>query len=541
METRDQFYYGVSVNRAYESSITGLPDVEYVYAGNMRVPDSELPDYSDNTHRFMETRVSAMELYNYFGSEIGSTGDLESVINAEKVGYCACNGNKNHIPFTQFDSFKVDLVYCEVKTVDWIGVSSNPRSKRGFKTFTTDPDKAQSKLWGQNTIGFWWLKNTKFIYGIERLGFANRKKGLETYQNFSTNIYRSQERSCVENCIGENKKAQIADIKMQHALLKSLPAGKYIDLRYVRGALSALKAQNNAYTIDTLINLAFEQNIIIGDTEGFDGKNDGQFKPFMDIAGGLKSEVEGYLRIMAEANANIEAFSGINGQLTGQSANPEGLIGMQKLLVNASVNSLYYATEAIQNQCQQIGYLLANLIKMAIERGGETKKYIVNLIGSQKANIIDALEEIPLHDIGVKITVSQREEERAKFDQAMYVLKTQGVISAADEFMLQGIQNPKDKYALLAVKEKQFRKRQDEIRKEQAEQQQQLITQQGENQLAAVNAGVDGKIKVEYAKGDVQSKILTLANDLGLNAAQFQALIDKQLLAEKSRHAMQKV
>ena len=377
-ETKDQFYYGVSTNRCFKNSLTGLPDVEYVNPATVRCQESELPDYSDTPHRFTEKRVTAMELFNYFGDEIGRDGDLFNVINDQKNGYCACNnigkvGQKfNVIPFTQFDTFKVDLVFCEIKSVDWIGISQNKKSKRGFKSVTDDADNVSEKLWGQNTYTFWWLKNTKYVYNIDRLDFSNRKKGQEAYQTFVTNIYKSQHgKSCVENCIGENKKAQVASVKLQHALIKSKPAGSYIDLRFIRGALSALKAENSAYTIQTLVNLFFEENQMIGDTQGFDGKNDGQFKPFMDIAGGLKTEIGGYLQVMLDANKNIEAFSGINQALTGQAApNPDMLVGVQRLQLNASLNALYYATEAIQTQCQQIGYLFANYIQEAIEDGG---------------------------------------------------------------------------------------------------------------------------------------------------------------------------
>lgn len=57
---------------------------------------------------------------------------------------------------------------------------------------------------------------------------------------------------------------------------------------------------------------------MMGDTEGFEGKNDGQFKPVFDLPGGLKSEVGGYLNIIFAANENISRITGINQQLTGQ-------------------------------------------------------------------------------------------------------------------------------------------------------------------------------------------------------------------------------
>ncbi len=177
--------------------------------------------------------------------------------------------------------------------------------------------------------------------------------------------------------------------------------------------------------------LAIEQNIIIGDTEGFEGKNDGQMKPVQEIAGGLKSEVEGYLRIIAQANQNIGSYTGINEQLTGQSANPEGLVGMQKLMINSSLNALYYCNEAVTEQYQKMFNVWAWIIKNGVERGGAIKKGIVNIVGAKKASIIDRLDEAPLHSIGVKISITQREEERFKFSKELERLKYNGVITTA--------------------------------------------------------------------------------------------------------------
>jgi hypothetical protein len=40
METRDQFYYGISVNEVFESSVTGLPDLRYTFPNDLITPHS---------------------------------------------------------------------------------------------------------------------------------------------------------------------------------------------------------------------------------------------------------------------------------------------------------------------------------------------------------------------------------------------------------------------------------------------------------------------------------------------------------------------
>lgn len=528
----DQFKYGVSVQCAFKSAMTKLPDVKYVHPATVTTPQSLLPDFSDNPHRFIEDRVTVMDLFNLFGNEICNEETLAQIINGEKTGYCACNDIQVQNT-ANFNQFKVDLIYCEVKSIDYVGVAPiNKKSKFNYLVSDTSEDIATctDKIWGQNTYGFWWLKNTKHFYGIHRLDYSYRVEGQESYQNFSYSIYKSQKKSAVEMSIGENKKAQIADIKMQHEVIHSLPHGKYINLKFLRSALGSLtKEKGNTWTQNDLIDLAMEKNWFIGDTEGFDGKNDGQLKPFEDIAGGIKSELVGYMNVIADASNKISQFTGINEQLTGQSANPEGLIGMQKLLINSSINALYYVNEAVEHQEKSKFAIWGNIIKQAIEEGGKPKEAIINLIGNRKVALIDSIKDVPLHVIGVKVTVSQREQEKQDFRDELKRLKDLGVINTVDEYMLSGINNPKDKMALLAVKYKNFEKKQDQIRKEQAMQQQALVQQQGVNQQQAVAAKTDGDIKKVYAQGDVSSKILQLASQLGIQASQLQAVIDKTL------------
>lgn len=539
LEIRDQYKYAISCNRAFSSDMTGLPDAEYLYPGDIETPLSELPDFSDNPCRFINKRLTVLEMFNYFSREIGNKDELNILLNEKEFGYCPRN-NIGSIDEKSWATFKLNLVYCEIKSVDWVGVGIKEVSKMGVKFLTEDESQVKEKIWGQNTYCFWWLKNTKRIFGIERLGYAHRTDGEESYQNFSTNIYKSQEKSAVELAIGENKKAQIADIKLQHAIIKSVPAGKYIDIRYLRGALTSLKEEDANYSINDLINLAFEQNIIIGDTSGFEGKNDSQFLPVKEIPGGMKSEIEGYMRVIADCSLKISQYTGINEQLTGQGVNPEGLIGLQKLLINSSLNALNYCNEAMRSQYQRLLTIWGACIKQSVEAGGAAKKTISEMVGKKKTILIDGLEQIPLHRMGIVISLTQREEERAEFKNKLTSLVEKGIISTADEYQLKAIKNPKDAFGLLAVKEKQFLKRQQKDMEMNHARQQELLAQQGQNVVQAKSAETDGKIKLAYAKGDVESKIIQLSNDLGINAEQFKALVKTKLQRDRVQGQIEK-
>lgn len=547
LECKDQLRYGVSTNRAFQSSITGLPDIEYVWPGSVRTLKSVLPDYSDVTHMFIECpKITPIELFNIFGGEIGKEADLGELINNKATGYCACNKlDQKSIPRANWDTFKMDLIYCEVKSVDGLHIVTKNVGGRMMEFFTSSKEEiktASGKVVAQNTYCFWWLKNTKFFFGISKLDFSHRKKGLESFQSFSVNVHKSQEKSAVELAIPENKKAQVAYVKMMYAIIKALPAGRLIDLKGVNNIMTRIEDYDGVFTKEQLIRMILEENTILIDSSGFDSKIDGQLKPYIPVAGGLNfTEISGYMQVIVDANNRINQYMGTNDTLTGQSTNSEDLVGVQKLRLNQSLNSQNYVAIAIQSQYQKVFTNWATIIKQGIEEGGALKEAIINFIGAQKVSVIDGLTDLPLHTMGVKFTMESDQEEEQKYQENLYLLKQQGIIQVSDDYVLSVIQNPKDRFKYLAVKEKQFRRRAEKEQQEKLAAQQQMIQQQGKNMVDAKAAEAEGERQNIYAKADAQSKVVQLKEQLGLQKTQFQAMVQKSINSEKSKEQLDKL
>lgn len=540
----DHFKYGISAPRGYVSSMTGLPDVEYLHPSRVSTPFSELPDFSDNTHRIIDYSMTVLEMFNHFSNEICDEETLYEMINGKGVngqgtGYCSCgqNGSTTSLDRKSFNTFRVNLKYIEVKSVDWVGVKKGDNN-RNSATFTEDGTKCDNKIWGQNTYGFFWLINTRYCFGIHRLDFSHRTRGKEAFQNFSTHIYRSQPKSAVELSISENKMAQIAYIKLQHALIKSLPQGKYINLRYLRNAMSGLKNEGNKWTLQDVINMAFEHNVMIGDTEGFDGKNDGQLKPFEEIPGGLRAEVNGYWQTILNARQNIAIITGINQQLTGQS--PEELIGLQQLQINSGLNAINYCNIGIQNQFEGLYNNWAYYLQSAIEAGGKTKEAVINYIGETDTEILKSLDEAPLHELTCEIKFGENYAMMQAYMRQHDFLMSKNILTATDEYMLEATDNPKEKFRTLYLIEQRWKKEQEQIRAEQYANQQALMQQQGQNNLAVQQQKGNQAKEEIYAEGDVESKLLILGDKLGLGQQQMDGIIKKQLQKERNDAQKQK-
>lgn len=544
LETRDQYKYGVSVHRAFSDKNTDLPNIEYLHPGSLNTDSSFLPDYSDNIIRIITHRVTPMELFKYFPNEICSEADLEKIVNFNggagdwSNGYTI--GNRiSKVPQKDWETFKMNLLEIEVKSVDNAMVAKKPKSN--YKYFTNDDTKCNNKVWAQNTYTFFWLPNTKWFFGIDRLGFAYRSKGCEIYTGFSTNIYKSQEKSAVEHCISENKKAQMADIKLQYEIIMSKPPGTVIDLKYIRNAVDSLVDNMDKYSMKELIDKATESNIHIIDTEGFENKQQqGQFLPVRDLPGGLKDSILGYYKVRFEAERNISGYLSVNDQLTGQSATPEGLVGLQKLLLSASINGLYYITEAIQSQYQSLFNVWAYYIQQSIKKGGAAKKAIENIIGTRKVEILRGIDDIPVHQIGIVIKLSQREQERQENEIELQRLRQAGVLNAADIYEIRHTSNPKDAAWLIAVKENRWQKKQEQLKIAQMQSQEKIAETQGQNMMAQTQQVGQNQINVENTKAQNEAKLMALGQKLGLGDKQLDALIKRSLQNDRLSAQLQK-
>lgn len=537
MATRDQFKFGVSALNAYNSSITGLPDVDYIHPSRVECPDSELPDFSDNEYRVIDYEMTVEQMFNYFSNEICDEAYLEKIINGSGDGYCACNG-RGSVSSKNFNTMKVNLKQVQVKSIDWVGVKkANKKSK--FEEFTMNEKECSSKVWGQNTYTFYWLFNTNYYFRIEKVPYTYRQKGNEAYQNFPSIIYKSQEKSAVELSIASNKNAIIANIKMQHALIKSAPPGKYIDLRFLRNALKGLKQENSGITIDDLITMVFEHNHFLGDTEGFDGKNDGQMKPFMDIPGGLKNEVSGYLQlILAESEKISTLITGINKNLTGQSA--EELVGLQQMKINSGLTAIDYCNDAIKYSLEVLYNIWGSNIQTSIEAGGKTKEGVVDMIGDMDAELLDSLDEAPLHKLTLKVDIGQRMFQMKAVNDQIAILDSKGVLTAADKYLLDGISNPREKFQKLYFIEERYQKQQAEIRQEQMANMQAIEKQRSDTVLASTQMKGQQNVQGIAAKGKVDEQLMVLGAKLGLTAKQVEGLINRQLQKERNDGQTQK-
>lgn len=518
LETRDIFYYGVCVNRSFLSDTTGMPDMEaYIHPKDMYVPmHCKRRDKSDAEFMYSRKRYSISEFYNLFGEDIDGLEELEKITTtwARSGGESLPNFGTN-----DYWNHKFEVIYMESKSVDCMNIKSFVNSS-GEIIRKLDKMEVESKnhksRFAQNTYATYWVPGTDAIFKHHRIDYVERRKGNEYYTPFTFNIWDAQKKSAVELCISSVKMAQRAFIKMQHCIIKSKPPGTYINLSFLSSAFESLKSTDAPYTMQKLLALFFHNNIMIGDSSNL-SSNEANSAPFISIPGGVGRELEGYLTTINAAIQNIGRITGINEQLTGQSSTPEGLVGLQKLLINSSINAIHYASIAKRRQATKVYNHWAFLFGEVISQKGPGYRALIEIIGERKAELLDAVPEIAVHKMGLAVTLHQREEEKQRLKEIVDGYIKQGILSGAEALILERTANPKDQAALLTLIEKKKMKLR-AMAEEQAHQRQMQIEQakmQAQGQMMQMGGQID--IQKIQAKAEADAKLMQLAAQLGLN------------------------
>lgn len=549
LEIKDHFYFGVSANRSFKSDTTGLPDIERrIHPKDIVVSrGSVLPDFSDSPYIRQDIRGTVRDFYNAFGSDIGTVEDLYKIVN----GWAAAQ--KGSVPMQvpavdteEFWNWKFSYCYVEWKSIDGVNVATGiDMDGNVVKTilpldYESAEDIQLSRRFAENTYSCYWVPGTESIFRNERLSGFERKKGQEYFSPFSFNIWRSQDgKSSVELCISEVRMAQKAYIKLQHCIIKSKPQGVYLDLKFLRQAIEGLNGQGG-YDMISLMNLFFNHNIMIGDSTDIN-PNEANMMPFHIIPGGIGKEVEGYWNTIAMCAQTISRVTGINDQLTGQSANPEGLVGLQKLLVNASINSIHYVTIGIQTQYRALFNHWAYLFMDILKNGSDAEKNAIKeLITSRKADFIEDIDTVAVHQYGVQIEVGNHEELKAETNQYLALEVQRGNISSAEALLARRIKNPKDQLLVLLMLDSKTKERQDRQQQAVLAAQQNIAQMQAQVPIQQEQLRAEGKNSNIQAQAQADAYILQLSQQLGMSSEYVKNLYKNQQIEARKQGQIEK-
>jgi hypothetical protein len=553
IQKRDQIYFAINTSKSYFSRITDMPDYDYVFPGHVYSPDSELPDFSDQPFRYIKKYHNVEQILNAVGKE----NITEEVIVEIFENYWKAAGFSDWQYSKASNSRKqqgIPLVYMEFKSFDVMRIArKKTKSQRmhvervpfGYKSNSTksgDPDDIIENKWPQQTYYAYWVPGTEYILKSGKVEGLFRAKGKENKSRFTIQIYKSKEKSDVEQCMTAVDDAQRAYIKMQLSVIMAKPKGVYIDMKYLRKAAETVAA-DLGMTIDDLVTLMFVKNVMLGDTEDMDGTNEGNFPPFREIPGGLGQEVAEYLAIIQDASKRIAQLTGFNDALTGQTPNPDQLVGIQKLLLQSSLNSLHYAQKAIKKTVENVVLGWAPMIQFICNKSNkdtQARKALENIIGSYKIDIIQDMDSLSVTQFGLLVEDAPDEQAQAELRQLLYELLRGQRIELSDFFLVRRVMNYKDAEQILVMKESQKAKKNEQMEADRnnAIRESAQIHEQGAGQRLGMQ--IQGNLQQQQLKNAGQEKIENIKSRLQVYIKETEADLETRKKAMQGQQAQDK-
>jgi hypothetical protein len=468
----DHYVLGVSVYEKFMNKITGLMDAKYYDPQTVFAPPSVLPDKSDVPFIYVADTISLEEFMKRFPDEVG---DLSQQI---ELFTAVCKCNRLNWTWYGTDPYKrsqiqIPLVRMQVKA--WDGKKSvTKKSATGVKYTEIkdvdyeapegDKNRTVESYWKQCTYDWYYLPCNRRVYGFQRLDATYNTYGNEAMSSFSLNIYESAKRSPVERVKVLVDNFQRAFFKAQHALLKSRPAGYHINIKHLRNAAENLK--EDGYDTWGLLEMFFQENILIGDSGDFNDKEVYNNPAINEIKGTNMREVLEYWNIMAQIKAEIREVTGINDTRDAATPNADALVGIQKLALEASINATFYIDDAMKHTIED-GYrysaCLISYILRPENKGTPPYEALMAFAGRIKTSIIDAAGRLHMHQYGIKVENVTTEAQRAFTQSLLLQMVKEGKLDYADIFAITHIQNYKDAEALAIIRQ---RKKEMQRRKE---------------------------------------------------------------------------
>jgi len=567
LEDRDQLYYGVSSNRSYLSDITGLPSAKYVYPGDVFTPDSDLPDYSDQKFRYIAGAGTSTEIMDMLGGELDDE-TVEKMFDADWA-LCGKKGKWSELgEGRERSSYRINYCYFEFKSPDAIDIHHKKRNSgnyihepvnfgfqlayssnhpdpwlRGKKKEASKDEYVQRK-WAENTYtGYFFPCYCDKVFNFKTLPCAYRAPGRESIAPFSINIWKSQEKGAAELCIPLVDQAQKAVYKMQHAIIMARPKGMFFDAKYMRQAVTNLVQTDLRLGMKDLFSMLVNENVFMGDSEGIDPMEiQAGARPYYEIPGGITNEVEGYLTVINDSIEKIQRVTGANDALTGQTPSPDALVGVQRLMLQSSINSFYYAQNAQKYQTEKVMKCWSSQIQYILKRrSSASAKTLESILSAYKIDIIESMKDIPLHQWGIMVENAPDEQQQQELNMLLIESLRADKISTVDYVTLKRVFNYKDAAQLLAIREKKKREK-DAMAQQaniQAALQQKQIEEQGK--LAQTNMKVQGDIQKEITKADVQKWLAQFGSQAEAALLQLQGQLKINQQRERMQGQLQKV
>ncbi len=474
-------------------------------------------------------------------------------------------GNRNWGYGTTYDGYystlggiagrKYDDFYIQVLDFEFIGVDSlkyeNKTNEYGRSYFNKKNSNYESKKDSkykteiiqktiQNRYEGKWIVGSEFIFNyckannIPREKINGRISSKATLQTkiIAPGIYDMQNKSLTERMIPYADQLELINLKIQQLLIKTIPSGVAIDQDAVENVMRGL-GSGTMTPIEVLKMFQQTGSMVFRRTRPDGREINGD--PIKILPNGIPPGFELLDRMWQAEIGKIYSVIGYNQATDGSEPSSEALVGVQKLAIQSTNNSLRPLNDAYLKLVTMTARELGLMIQDKIQYGGGLEGF-ERAIGKESIDVIEAASGLPLCEFGITVKYAPDEIQRAKVDQWIQIALQEKTIDLVDSIEVDKVLKVDVDLAtqVLIYKKKQREKREDEIAKNNSQNnsQQQQESAQVAAQLQQQVIMAEAKTKADLMMLEYQLKNqnavaeharkmeeIMLANDGKLNLA----------------------
>ena len=348
---------------------------------------------------------------------------------------------------------------------------------------------------------------------------SNTTKANLSYTLCTPRVYNGKIESLVSRMIPFGDTIQIAHLKLQQVVAKTIPNGIYLD---ADGLTQIDLGNGTAYNPQEALNMYFQTGSVVGRSMTQDGEFNHARIPIQELQsddGGRK--IAALINYYNSQLQMIRDVTGLNEARDGSQPDKDALVGVQKLAAANSNTATRHVVDAGLYQTQCIAEGVSLRISDALEYGHTTDAFITS-IGKYNVSTLESIKDLHLHDMGIYIELAPDEEEKMALEGLINLALNRDQIDLEDAIDVRAIKNLKLANQLLKL-----RRRKREERKQ--AQEMQKIQAQGQVNAQAAEAKAQAELRKEQGMSAIRSKEKQMEMMLELQAEKSRSEIEKGL------------
>jgi len=505
LQNDDLITVGYAARGVFTNPNSNEVEERYIDIERAVFPHSQYRDYRDASWGGWWERISIAELRRT--SDLTSKQVIEiarKYANTNTSGFFSSLYNNND----QFDFRMIDQILVDVFRGYWIGsksvrVTSVTRDNgtlvvnkvdasydlnkvKNNKGKTLDAYSNMTVYRASLVLGSMYV----FDYG-EDTDINYKTEGGKKWPLFPLKFTRTGSTSIVERSIPFVDDAQLIMLKLRVARAK-MPAPP--NLAIDKGALEGMKIDGVSYKPQQLLKILQDEGYLLMDTKNQWGQNQGAGRPVVPIGTDLMQIISAWWEDMSRTIGMIEKVTGVNDIFAAQTPHEQTGLGVSKLLLEGSQNSLTPLINAGEQMTQSVYEVVASKWQCVAKYATPEQKKKLSI--SRSLEIVGISEKIFDYDFDCQIVPALNDSDKQLMLENIMQMRSaarQGGLqsmSEADFLLVESmIRSGKLKqaqiYTAFAVTKRQEQAKQEQMQAIQANGQQQQMSQQAKGQTDA--------------------------------------------------------